>query len=323
MTSIYNPSTYPKGVPNPYGFRIHPYATRYHGPVYTRPEFRKEWRSRPLNGLGGTNMEVNTRGGLFGGGGYGGGVFDGSDSMSGVGGTASYPMPVSRRSNPALGITQSEAFPWGVYSKNTEHLQRSYNLWAKTTGYCQISEDGKLGPTTCGAYRVQTGNQLASCKSYNTPQKCGEHMQPSDPHGLLWGVKTGETAAAQFQYNVWARDNGYCPISADGKLGAGTCGALRTAGGGSADVPVPAVPSTCQSFTAPSACASDKPVPPAKLPPAEVPPGTPTAPGPVLPPPEPYLPPTGPSTAMLAWAGAGVVALGVGAFLVFRKKKGR
>ena len=49
--------TYP-GVPNPLGPRVHAWngglyaqGTRYHGPVYTRPQADLPWRPRPLYGL--------------------------------------------------------------------------------------------------------------------------------------------------------------------------------------------------------------------------------------------------------------------------------
>lgn len=34
----------PKGVPNPYGIRVHAYPTRFHGPIYTRPMFGYPWK---------------------------------------------------------------------------------------------------------------------------------------------------------------------------------------------------------------------------------------------------------------------------------------
>jgi len=37
----------PPGVPNPYTVMLHSYPTRYHGPIYTRPEFGLEWEERP------------------------------------------------------------------------------------------------------------------------------------------------------------------------------------------------------------------------------------------------------------------------------------
>lgn len=37
----------PEGVPNPYTVMLHSYPTRYHGPIYTRPEFGLNWSQRP------------------------------------------------------------------------------------------------------------------------------------------------------------------------------------------------------------------------------------------------------------------------------------
>jgi len=37
----------PPGVPNPYTVMLHSYPTRYHGPIYTRPEFGLPWAPRP------------------------------------------------------------------------------------------------------------------------------------------------------------------------------------------------------------------------------------------------------------------------------------
>jgi hypothetical protein len=55
MKSLYDPSTYPQGVPNPYGPRVHAWTggpfdegTRFHGAVYTRPQATFPWHERPL-----------------------------------------------------------------------------------------------------------------------------------------------------------------------------------------------------------------------------------------------------------------------------------
>lgn len=59
MPSIYDPSTYPQGVPNPYGPRVHAWnggpwdqGTRYHGAIYDRPQATLPWQERPLWGVG-------------------------------------------------------------------------------------------------------------------------------------------------------------------------------------------------------------------------------------------------------------------------------
>jgi hypothetical protein len=61
--SIYDPRNYPEGVPNPYTPRVHAWGggpwpsegTRFHGPVYTRPQWGQpyNWIQRPMNGLSG------------------------------------------------------------------------------------------------------------------------------------------------------------------------------------------------------------------------------------------------------------------------------
>jgi len=58
----------PPGVPNPFTVMLHSYPTRYHGPIYTRPEFGLEWSERPndfaltdgMNGLGEIDPSVYT-----------------------------------------------------------------------------------------------------------------------------------------------------------------------------------------------------------------------------------------------------------------------
>jgi hypothetical protein len=37
----------PPGVPNPYTVMLHSYPTRFHGPIYTRPQFGLPWAERP------------------------------------------------------------------------------------------------------------------------------------------------------------------------------------------------------------------------------------------------------------------------------------
>jgi hypothetical protein len=55
----YDPASYPAGVPNPLGVRVHAWkggprneGTRYHGPIYTRPAYRLPWHETPLWGVG-------------------------------------------------------------------------------------------------------------------------------------------------------------------------------------------------------------------------------------------------------------------------------
>ncbi len=38
---------YPRGVPSPFATHVHPWPTRYHGPIYTRPVFTFPYETAP------------------------------------------------------------------------------------------------------------------------------------------------------------------------------------------------------------------------------------------------------------------------------------
>lgn len=42
---------YPPGVPSQYSVHVHPWPTRFHGPLYQRPVFRMPWKRQPQNVL--------------------------------------------------------------------------------------------------------------------------------------------------------------------------------------------------------------------------------------------------------------------------------
>lgn len=66
-----------------------------------------------------------------------------------------------------------------------------------------------------------------------------------------WREYSADTVALQKAMNEALKANGYCPITPDGKLGPGTCGAVKEMleiSGQTDQSP----PSTCQSFTAPT-----------------------------------------------------------------------
>jgi len=44
--NVYDPP-FPRGVPNPYHPFVHPYPTRYHGPIYTQPDYTLPFQPRP------------------------------------------------------------------------------------------------------------------------------------------------------------------------------------------------------------------------------------------------------------------------------------
>lgn len=122
-----------------------------------------------------------------------------------------------------------------------------------------------------------------------------------------WGEYSDDTKSLQATLNSMLKSQGLCQISTDGKLGPATCGAAKA-------MNPEWVPSTCQGFTTPTKCAPGTPAPspgPAPAPP----PTTPAAPL-----------PSAPGGSMFAGKGlliAGVAAVGVGAFLLARKKRRR
>lgn len=186
------------GVPTPFAMHVHPYPTRFHGPIYTRPVFGGPVIARPkdvftrgynldvnvpqptLSGLGATVGEGqlwDTGAGVFKPGGYGGGVFDGD--ISGLGSIG------ARRSARGIGVSglgdDSADYPWKAFSEKTKALQQATNLLLAQAALCPIETDGKLGPGTCGARKYLNDNkdrfftgvaQIAypsTCQSFSTP----------------------------------------------------------------------------------------------------------------------------------------------------------
>jgi hypothetical protein len=90
-------------------------------------------------------MDVRVRGGVFGPGGYGGGIFDGSQMGLGSYEQAAAGVRGLGQENDDFGIV------WGEYSMGTQSLQTNVNGELDARGQPLIEEDGILGPETCGA----------------------------------------------------------------------------------------------------------------------------------------------------------------------------
>jgi hypothetical protein len=91
---------------------------------------------------------------------------------------------------------------------------------------------------------IATGNGVLSGNSIGVVAGLGE--DPSYP----WGEYSADTKALQEETNQALIANGYAPITADGKLGKATCGAIRAM---CATISPPcSAPATCQSFESPS-----------------------------------------------------------------------
>lgn len=184
---------YPAGVPTPFVAHVHPYPTRFHGGIWTRPQFAfpqmqqpasvfipgrdiemmpdKPYTGSGMSGLG--DLQYNVGDGIFKPGGYGGGVFDGNLSGAPALGKR------GKTSMGSLGDAASDAvdYPWAQVSDKTKVLQTATNVELKAAGYCPIAVDGKLGPATCGArdrlnIDAGTGTTIenpSTCQAYTTP----------------------------------------------------------------------------------------------------------------------------------------------------------
>lgn len=211
---------YPRGVPTPLTVHRHPYPTRFHGGIWTRPVFgfpfvhsvqdvfkpddfygsqrypdRGAPSGRPLGALGGLVGEGD---GIFRPGGYGGGIFDGN--LAGV--SDWFPWGTDEAE-----IKAGASYPWGSYSEDTKKLQQTTNVALKQHGYCPISEDGKLGPGTCGARKTLQahipGMQWpATCQSFSTPSKC-----PSGATDPLLSTGPGPAIAPSPKFMSSTMDN--------------------------------------------------------------------------------------------------------------------
>lgn len=238
--------------------------------------------------------QVRTRGGVFGSGGYGGGLFDGSNS--GFGG---------------LGATYEQAAA-GVGAIQDPTGQ----TWNNTT------------------YQACMGHQVQKCGAEGYAYKwsaaetnaCIEAAQK----GCIAAAKAAATSLSKAQVialqqaiNAKLQQYNYCPIGVDGNLGPTTCGAAAWAAGvGAAGVTVPGACGTTVKVGSGflKDCAPGTPPP-------EPEPVTPPAPPPVAPPPvtPPVAPPPvkkkgGVST---AWVVGGLLAAGLvaGVAVAASKKK--
>ena len=197
---------YVPGVPTPYSLHVHPWPTRFHGPIYTRPVFGFPVNARPeevftpgydisrgathvpLSGLGTAAVDPNPirlwneGDGIFRPGGYGGGVFDGNISGLGSLGTQSRAEIMAakrlRRAIRGLGADDSATYPWRTVSEATRTLQKSTNESLAKAGMCPLTVDGKLGGATCGARNFLTANSnklFGQEMLFANPSACAEH----------------------------------------------------------------------------------------------------------------------------------------------------
>lgn len=184
-----------------------------------------------ISGLG--VLQYNTGRGVFRPGGNGGGIFDGN--IAGLGSTA--------RRRPVSGLGAVPASCWDVPGfKDCHNVQFAAAQkfcgsqtaeWLKARGYADLD--------TCIKETDSAYTDLNCVSKY-----CGGGTPAVVDTGSKypWGTYSSDTLALQQQTNKALKEAGYCPVGEDGKLGKGTCGAVRKLLG--------QAPSTCQDFKEPS-----------------------------------------------------------------------
>lgn len=194
-------------------------------------------------------MQWQTGDGIFKPGGRGGGIFDGN--LSGLGTLAS-PHGRPRRRRMLHGLGAVPAACWDVPGFKDCHDEQ----FKKAQTFCFAQTDQWLkdrGYTDRDACIKQTDSAYtdANCVSSMCPSSSGASapaVTQVSAGQYPWAAYSADTLALQRATNIALKQNGFCSINEDGKLGGQTCGArlaLRSA------IPGMSYPSTCQKFTAP------------------------------------------------------------------------
>jgi hypothetical protein len=280
-------------------------------------------------------VQAQTRGGVFGPGGYGGGIFDGSGmGFGGLGDAA--PAGISGFGS---GLGQSCSIPSTcTYVRNVYSGDVSASLSKDIAEYCN---QGFWEDTA--EWQARKSATLAACQNvYNLNvgepepvvtepgidmpeeyQAFVEEQAPSTGPAYTaptrtrtytqypWNSYSSATKTLQISTNAKLRERNQAPISEDGILGPTTCGAVRYVG--------LAVPSTCTSFSySPTAAAPSPEVTPVTVPVAPTPTPARAAPPPVV---APTPMKAGMSGATMGIIGIAVIGIGAGIFAATRKKK--
>ena len=214
-------------------------------------------------------------------------------------------------------------------------FQQHINTQLKKLGYIPISEDGKLGPATCGAFShladkvnrdkvdwsVFAGDpipEVNACEGWTNPTRVGTKapeqsfttVKPSD-YALPWQEANERTATVQKQVNSFLIGQGYETIPVTGIMDGRLCGALKWLTDNTGGTWLNDYGMNCKEFIAPSKAAPPVVAQPA-LPPMATGPGLPITTPP---------PPKGKISAATMVTG-GLVVAGAAGFYYYAKKKG-
>jgi len=246
---------------------------------------------------------------------------------------------------PLVGIGLGSDWTWKNTTANSEvqAFQRSLHGFLRQHGYYEIAEDGKLGPGTCGAWLhlmntvdgigndpafpgFPSDNWGSVCQAWTYPTKVGGSTPETNPitkaegdeATLPWKTYSDATVAAQNQINQHLVGHDMNALVADGKMGAGTCGAMRWLDTNHGSTFLVNYGKNCESFTEPTRKTTSQ----APVATPVVIPTTPTDPGGVVL--VPNVPTTSKPKVSTAAMVTGVAALGVVGGLAwwYSKKKG-
>lgn len=216
-----------------------------------------------ISGLG--DLQYQTGRGIFRPGGNGGGIFDGN--IAGLGAVAK-----RRRARRALaraaamnGLGVVPAACWNVDGFKACHdtqfaAAQSFcggqsAAWLQSNSFANVDAcikeydarytEGTCVPQYCGG--EYEGGSAGAGAGAAAAKLIASQATPSttiDTGATYpWNTYSAKTVALQQQTNKELQAKGYCPIGTDGKLGKGTCGAIKALVG--------YAPSTCQGFTDP------------------------------------------------------------------------
>ena len=204
------------GVPNPYVATTHPYPTRYHGGIWTRPTFGMPYQrsvqsvfkcddfndgNPALRGLG--NGDYNVGNGVFGTAKDGGGVF--GPSLYGLGGQSD-----------DIEAIASMILNTGTISPAAYDIQNQFRAWyGDLSTYDKNFSDDAMAKAN--SYRDQFNAANVPSGGGGAPAPSGSASQPLTDAGIKAVQQTLSAALVNAGYNS---------LTADGKLGPGTCGAI-------------------------------------------------------------------------------------------------
>lgn len=118
-------------------------------------------------------------------------------------------------------------YPWLAFSSLTLTRQRQINMLAIAAGRCPpVTEDGKLGPNTCGAADPYVGVNADIADMKKSCQRSTNH-RGFPCQKLPWNVKSNATITMQAALNTLLQKQGFCELSRDGILGPTTCAAAK------------------------------------------------------------------------------------------------